>query len=85
MLSLLSLTKTFCQSCNDHSFAHAQWRYRFIVLLEAVPKEGEGSSSQVPVFAAIIDHGEAAKFLPSLPPVSASLTGRTMPRRTYSK
>lgn len=69
-LNHLSLTKAYCQSCNDHQQAHAEWRYRFFVILESVQPLSSPRDSKTVTFAAAIDHAEAAKFLPALPPVS---------------
>ncbi|OCF33972.1 hypothetical protein I316_04318 [Kwoniella heveanensis BCC8398] len=57
---------TFCKSCNDEAGNKAEWRYRFVAILEEVDRDGVVRDEM----AVIIADDEAAEFLPALPPYS---------------
>ncbi|WWD21862.1 hypothetical protein CI109_106350 [Kwoniella shandongensis] len=66
---------TWCKSCNDTDGKKAEWRYRFLAILE--DESGE--------MAVIVADEEAAEFLPPLPPYDTSTNpndiGKTKRRR----
>ncbi|KAK8846545.1 hypothetical protein IAR55_005631 [Kwoniella newhampshirensis] len=57
-----SFKGTWCKSCNDTEGEKAEWRYRFVAILE-----DEGGE-----LAVIIADDEASTFLPPLPPFDTS-------------
>ncbi|WVQ97535.1 hypothetical protein IAU59_004649 [Kwoniella sp. CBS 9459] len=73
---------TFCKSCNDEEGRKAEWRYRFIAILEEVNEDGMAGDQT----AVIIADNEAAEFLPALPPYSTTTNpneiARTNQRRS---
>ncbi|WVF70377.1 hypothetical protein IAT40_005167 [Kwoniella sp. CBS 6097] len=57
---------TSCKSCNDEDGKKAEWRYRFVAILQEVDADGTAGEEM----AVIVADEEAAEFLPPLPPYS---------------
>lgn len=57
----------YCKKCKDTELEDAEWRYRFVAILEE-PKSGP-TASEAATLPILIGDDEAALFLPGLPPL----------------